>query len=145
MLTWRFAVQLNRSLVELVGLVIEKTEVVYLKLFPCVIIEKDISSHLRSCKFSDPENEVDLVLSRAGIFETPKDIDDFTNCPTHRSNLGVGWNRGSNSRCRVPKEMSGHGKGRVKSIPKADRGIGKRVSQIVLKMSGKFVQSGFGK
>ena len=41
--------------------------------------------------------------------------------------------------------MSGHGKGRVKSIPKADRGIGKRVSQIVLKMSGKFAQSGFGK
>ena len=70
-------------------------------------------------------------------------IDDFTNCPTHRSNLGVGWNRGSNSRCRVPKEMSAHCKG--KSIPKADRGIGKRVSQILLKMSGKFVQSGFGK
>ena len=42
-------------------------------------------------------------------------------------------------------EMSGHGKGRVNSIPKADRGIGKRVSKIVLKMSGKFVQSGFGK
>ena len=42
------------------GLVIEKTEVVYLKLFPCVIVEKDISSHSRSCKFSDPENEVDL-------------------------------------------------------------------------------------
>ena len=100
---------------------------------------------MRSCKFADPEKEVDLVLSRAGIFETPKDIDDFTNCPTHRSNLGVGWNRGSNSRCRVPKEMSGHGKGRVKSIPKADRGISKRVSQIVLKMSGKFIQSGFGK
>ena len=98
-----------------------------------------------SCKFSDPENEVDLVLSRASIFETPKDIDDFTNCPTHRSNLGIGWNRGSNSRCRVRKEMSGHGKGRVKSIPKAHRGIGKRVSQIVLKMSGNFVQSGFGK
>ena len=100
---------------------------------------------MRSCKFSDPENEIDLVLSRAGISETLKYVDDFTNCPTHRSNLGVGWNRGSNSRCRVPKEMSGHGKGRVKSSPKADRGIGKRVSQIVLKMSGKFVQSGFGK
>ena len=100
---------------------------------------------MRSCKFSDPENVVDLVLSRASIFETPKDIDDFTNCSSHRSNLGVGWNRGSNSRSRVPKEMSGHGKGRVKSIPEADRGIGKRVLQIVLKMSGKFVQSGFGK
>ena len=57
----------------------------------------------------------------------------FTNCPTHRSNLGVGWSRGSNSRCRV------------KSIPKADMGIGKRVSQIILEMSGKSVQSGFGK
>ena len=85
------------------------------------------------------------IRCNTGIFETPKDIDDFTNCPTHRSNLGVGWNRGSNSRCRVPQEMSGHGKGRVKSIPEADRGIGKRVLQIVLKMSGKFVQSGFGK
>ena len=92
---------------------------------------------MRSCKFSDPENEVDLVLSRAGIFETPKDIDDFTNCPTNRSNLGVGWNRGSSSICRVPKEMCGHGKGRVKSTPKADRGIGKRVSQ----MSGKCLYS----
>ena len=40
MLTWRFAVQLNRSLVELVGLVIEKTEVVYLKSFPCVIVKR---------------------------------------------------------------------------------------------------------
>ena len=38
----------------------------------------------------------------------------------------------------MPKELSGHGKGRVESIPKADRGVGKRVSQIVLKMSGKF-------
>ena len=45
----------------------------------------------------------------------------------------------------LPKEVSGHGKGRVKSIPKVDRVIGKRVSQIVLKMSEKFVQSGFGK
>ena len=40
MLTWRFAVQLNRSLVELVGLVIEKTEVAYLKSFPCIVVKK---------------------------------------------------------------------------------------------------------
>ena len=87
------------------------------------------------CKFSDTENEVDLILSRAGIFKTPKDIDDLTICPTHRSNLGVGWSRGSNSRCRVPKEVFGHGEGRVKSIPKGDRGIGKRVSRIILQVS----------
>ena len=35
--------------------------------------------------------------------------------------------------------------GKVKSIPKADREIGKRVSQVVLKMSGKFIQPGSGK
>ena len=107
--------------------------------------KKDISSHLRSCKFSDAENKVDLILSRAGIFKTPKDIDDLTICPTHRSNLGVGWSRGSNSRCRVPKEVFGHGEGRVKSIPKGDRGIGKRVSRIILKVSRKFIQPGFDK
>ena len=41
--------------------------------------------------------------------------------------------------------MSGYCNGKVKSIPKADRGIGKLVSQVVLKMSGKFIQPGFGK
>ena len=34
-----------------------------------------------SFKFSDPEYEVDLVLSRSGIFETPKDIDELQIAP----------------------------------------------------------------
>ena len=105
MLAWRFAVHLNP--VELLGLVIEKTEVAYPKSLPCVVASFQI--------------------------ETPKDTDDFTIGPTHRSNLGVEWSHGSNSRYREPKEVFGHGKGKVKSIPKADRRIGKRVSQIVLK------------
>ena len=122
------------------GLVIEKTEVV-----PLRSCKKGISSHLRSCKFLDPENEADLILSRAGIFKTPKDIVDLTIYPTHRSNLGDGWSRGFNSRCRMPKEVSGHGESRVTSIPKGDRGIGKRDSRIILKVSGKFIQPGSGK
>ena len=72
MLTWKFTVHLNRSLVELEGLVIEKTEVAYLKSFSC---KKDISSHVRSCKFSDSENDVDLILSLAGVtadLDTPR-------------------------------------------------------------------------
>ena len=44
-----------------------------------------------------------------------------------------------------PKEVFSHGKGRVKSIRKADKGTGKRASQIVLKMSGKFIQPGSAK
>ena len=39
MLTWRFSVHLHSSLVELVGLVIEKTEVAYLKSFPCIVVK----------------------------------------------------------------------------------------------------------
>ena len=57
--------------------------------------------------------------------------DDFTICPRHR--------------CWVPKEVSGHCNSRVKPIQKADKGIGKRVSQVVLKMSEKFIQPGSGK
>ena len=121
MLTRRFAVHLNRSLVGLLGIVIEKTDVAYLRSFPCVVVKKTFQV---TC--GDPETEVDLILSRAGIFETPKDIDDFTIRPTHRSNLGnsVGWIRGSISRCRVHKEVCGHSKGRVKSIPNAYWGTG---------------------
>ena len=137
MLTRRFAVHLNRSLVGLLGIVIEKTDVAYLRSFPCVIVKKTFQV---TC--GDPETEVDLILSRAGIFETPKDIDDFTICPTHRSNLGnsVGWIRDFISRCIVPKEVYGKcSKGRVKSIPNAYWGIGKRVPQIASKTSGKFI------
>ena len=132
----RFAVHLNRLLVGLLGIVIEKTDVAYLRSFPYVVVKKTFQV---TC--GDPETEVDLILSRAGIFETPKDIDDFTIFPTHGSNLGtgVGWIRGSISRRRVPKEVDGHGKGRVKSIPKAYWEIGERVPQIVRKTSGKFL------
>ena len=52
---------------------------------------------------------------------------------------GVGWIRGFISSCRVLKEVYDHGKGRVKSIPNAYWGIGKRVPQIVRKTSGKFI------
>ena len=58
--------------------------------------------------------------------------------------IDVTWSRGSNSRRRMPKEVSGFCNGRVRPIPKANKGIGKRVSQVVLKMSGKFIQPGSG-
>ena len=43
MLTRRFAVHLNRSLVGLLGIVIEKTDVAYLRSFPCVVVKKTSS------------------------------------------------------------------------------------------------------
>ena len=72
MLTRRFAVHLNRSLVGLLGIVMEKTDVAYFRSFPRVVVKKTFQV---TC--GDPETEVDLILSRASIFETPKDIDNF--------------------------------------------------------------------
>ena len=45
----------------------------------------------------------------------------------------------------MPKEVSGQCNGKAKLTPKADSGIGKRVSQVVLKISGKFIQPGSGR
>ena len=106
------------------GLVTEKTKVAYVKSFLCIVVKKTFqvtSSYFVACRHLRD--------------------DDFTILP----HIDVGWSRGSNSRCRVPREVSGHCNSRVKPIPKADKGIGKRVSQVVLKMSGKFIQPGSGK
>ena len=108
------------------------------QVIPLHSCKKDISSYLRSRKFSDPENEVDLILSRADILETLTDIDDFTMLggvvvPI----VDVEYLE----RCTAIVKV----KGRVKSILKADGGIGRRVSQIVLNMYRKFIQPGSGK
>lgn len=113
------------------------------QVIPLMTCKKDISSHLRSCKFTGSRNEVDLILSRAGLFKAPKNIQEITICPNHRSVLGVGWSRSSNTRCRVPQEVSGHkGKGKM---PKADKGVEKGSSQMLLKHTGIFIHIGSGK
>ena len=113
------------------------------RVIPLLSCTKDVQNHLKSCKYSGSGDEVDLILSRAAIFDRPPNISVFTICPSHRYNLGIGWSRGSNTRCRVPKELSGHG--RVKSkIAKADRGIGNEFSKLILKNTGKFIQPGSG-
>ena len=61
MLTWRFIVQLNRSLVELVGLVIEKTEVVYLKSFSCVVFKKTFQVTCRVASFQIQKMKLILI------------------------------------------------------------------------------------
>ena len=54
------------------GIVIEKTDVAYLRSFPCVVVKKTFQV---TC--GDPETEVDLILSRAGIFKTSSIILQF--------------------------------------------------------------------
>jgi hypothetical protein len=44
---------------------------------PLVCCSRDIAKHLGSLAFSGPENEVDLILSRAAIFKIPHDVNDM--------------------------------------------------------------------
>ena len=129
---------------ELFSLILSYFVAQYVLIIVVQIFCENIFSFSRNNFFSSTA-QICKFYRECYFFKTPKDIDDLTICPTHRSNLGVGWSRGSNSRCRVPKEVFGHGEGRVKSIPKGDRGIGKRVSRIILQVSGKFLQPGSGK
>ena len=91
---------------------------------PLVFCTRDITEHLRSFAFSGPENEIDLILSRAAIFKIPVDVNDMTICPFHRGKLGLGWTRGASTRCRVPQVLSQHGSKNKKDLPKGERGIG---------------------
>ena len=74
----------------------------------------------------------------------PANLDNMTVCPRHHRKLGTGWTRGA-TRCRLPLALSNHGKGRNKTWPKGDRGLGKHESEVVLRKTGVFVQPGSGK
>lgn len=114
------------------------------EIIPLLACSKQIANHTASLGFSGPKDEVDLVLSRAAMFAQPAKISSMTICPLHRAKLGLGWTRGSSTKCRVPEVISNHGN-RGKTWPKCDRGIGKSDSQIILKKTGVFIQVGSGK
>ena len=82
---------------------------------------KDISAHKSLWSFLEVDTEIELILTRCGIFdasEKEKLYETSTIRPHHRSDLGLGWRRNSNN-CAVPQEISGHKK------RKADRGVSK--------------------
>ncbi|CAB4022715.1 Hypothetical predicted protein, partial [Paramuricea clavata] len=110
---------------------------------PLQVCNKEIVAHKSTFQFSGIESEVELILSRAGIFISPENIHCWTICPLHRSKLGLGWSRGNNARCRVPAALSSHRQANGK-WPKCDRGINKDDSQLILKMTGIFLQVGSG-
>lgn len=72
------------------------------QIIPLLACSKPISNHAASLGFSGPEDEVELILSRAAVFTQPANINSIIICPLHREKLGLGWRRGSTSRCRVP-------------------------------------------
>lgn len=114
------------------------------EIVPLLSCDKDINSHKSMLKFTGPEDEVELILCRAAKFTKSEGLSSMTICPNHRSKLGRGWRRGSSTRCRVPEEISNHGKGKG-TWPKSERGLGKKESEVILHKTGLFVQVGSGK
>lgn len=112
-------------------------------IIPLLACKKAILDHKSAFAFSIPETEVDLILSRAAIFNCPDNVDTWTICPHHRSKLGLGWTRGGNTRCRVPVEISKHEKAKGK-WPRYERGIGKADSYLILQKTGVFLYVGSG-
>ena len=87
----------------------------------------------------------DLILARVGICSvTSRDLSSFNICPFHRSELGIGWRRNSyfNS-CQVPKEIANHIERREKPV-KADRGVGKNISEYIHQQTGILIPVGSG-
>jgi len=114
------------------------------QVIPLLSCKKDITRHTSTYKFGGFENEVELILCRAGMFTTTPNLERMTICPSHRSSLGIGWSRGSTIKCRVPQAISGHGKVKTTKWPKAERGIGKQQSAFILRETGVFIQVGSG-
>lgn len=110
---------------------------------PLLSCTKSIASHRTTLKFDDTISEIELILARVAIFDTPKDINKLTICPKHRFVLGLGWSRGGNSRCRVLEVISGHGK-RGRQWPQAEKGLCKDDSMAILKTTGLFIPVGSG-
>ena len=110
---------------------------------PLLSCNRDIRAHKLAFALSDVENEVDLILSRASIFSTPVNITQLVICPAHRGALGIGWRRSANERCRIPVILSRHSDDVLKK-PRAERGLSKADSQLMLKESGIFLPVGSG-
>lgn len=110
---------------------------------PLLSCNRDISAHKSAFALSDVENEVDLILSRASIFSTPVNITQLVICPAHRGALGIGWRRSANEKCKIPVILSRHSDDVLRK-PRAERGLSKADSQLVLKESGIFLPVGSG-
>ena len=113
------------------------------EIVPLLSCSKNIASHRSAFKLTGPEDEIDPILCVASMFTKNTRSSTMTICPNHRAKLGLGWTRGSSTRCRVPEIISNHNKG--KGVwPKGERGLGKRGSEVILRKTGSFVQVGSG-
>lgn len=110
MYSWKFLVLLKRQLAVLSYDRRDKSKLI--TEVPLLSCNKDMENHKSLWSFAGVNGEQELILLRAGIFNTQQDVSAFTICPFHRSELGIGW-RKSSSTCKVPHEIVYHSKGKT--------------------------------
>lgn len=110
---------------------------------PLLSCQRDINGHKAVFAFRGIVDEIELILARASIFSSPRNIDQMSICPAHRASLGIGWTLRVPNKCRIPSILSSHSKDGSKK-PKADRGLSKAGSQTVLQQSRIFLPVGSG-
>ena len=115
------------------------------EIVPLSLCNKDVTGHRSTWSFSGIESETDVILARVGIFSlTSRDLSAFDICPFHRSELGIGWRRNSYSNsCQVPKEIANRIERRGKPV-RADRGVGKNISECIHQQTGILIPVGSG-
>ena len=114
------------------------------EIVPLLSCNADISRHKSAFSITRIENEVELLLARASIFVLLQNVESWTICPQHCASLGVSWSR-SSAKCSVPVNLSKHDTHVTSSKkPKAERGLSKSGSQIILKETGIFLPVGAG-
>ena len=126
----------------LAGNVVSVAWVKSVKLIPLLNCTNNIDKHKSALAFTDVQNEVELILTRARLSLCPQNIDKLKICPHHCETLGLGWKR-SSTRCAVPALLSSHN-AKTKDRPRADRGLTKVASQTVLNETGLFIPIGSG-
>ena len=110
------------------------------EMVPLLSCNRDISRHKSFFSITGIENEGELLLARASIFAPPRNIETWFICAQHRASLGASWKR-SSSKCSISVSLSKENATDVAKKPKAERGLSKSGSQIVLKGTGTFFQS----
>ena len=61
------------------------------EVLPLLQCKRNISAHKSALALTGAENEVDLILSRASMFATPRNFEKLNICSRHRESLGLGW------------------------------------------------------
>ena len=110
-----------------------------IRVIPLVTCSKDISNYMSMLSITGPEDEVDLILYRSGIFTRSEKVNAMTICPLHVPSWVLAGQEGQ------VQDAEFHLHSPIMGWPKGERVIGKNESEMLLRKTGIFLPVGSGK